>query len=55
MLTSAIRHRRAKTLRTYAGDTSLPGGKAEERDRSIEDTAVMSLRRVKFTVVEAYA
>lgn len=55
MLTSAIRHRRAKTLRTYAGDTSLPGGKAEERDRSIEDTAVMNLHRVKFTVVETYA
>ena len=32
--------RRSATLRTYAGDTSLPGGKAEEGDRSVEDTAV---------------
>lgn len=31
---------RASTLRTYAGDTSLPGGKWEPRDRSIEWTAV---------------
>ncbi|KAI0940346.1 hypothetical protein AcV5_001480 [Taiwanofungus camphoratus] len=31
--------RRASTLRTYAGDTSLPGGKWEPRDRSIEWTA----------------
>ena len=32
--------RRSKTLRTYAGDTSLPGGKMEPRDRNVEDTAV---------------
>lgn len=32
--------RRSATLRSYAGDTSLPGGKAEEQDRNIEDTAV---------------
>ncbi|KZT70259.1 hypothetical protein DAEQUDRAFT_214953 [Daedalea quercina L-15889] len=31
--------RRASTLRTYAGDTSLPGGKWEPRDRNIEQTA----------------
>ncbi|KZT43786.1 hypothetical protein SISSUDRAFT_1039682 [Sistotremastrum suecicum HHB10207 ss-3] len=30
---------RAKTLRTYAGDTSLPGGKWEEGDEDMEDTA----------------
>ncbi|KJA17714.1 hypothetical protein HYPSUDRAFT_90506 [Hypholoma sublateritium FD-334 SS-4] len=32
-------NRRSSTLRTYAGDTSLPGGKADTEDRSIEDTA----------------
>ncbi|KAH9931777.1 NUDIX hydrolase domain-like protein [Amylocystis lapponica] len=31
--------RRASTLRTYAGDTSLPGGKWEPQDRTIEWTA----------------
>ncbi|KAH9833854.1 NUDIX hydrolase domain-like protein [Rhodofomes roseus] len=31
--------RRASTLRTYAGDTSLPGGKWEPRDRNLEQTA----------------
>ncbi|KNZ72582.1 Nudix hydrolase 15, mitochondrial [Termitomyces sp. J132] len=33
-------NRRSTNLRTYAGDTSLPGGKAEPDDRTIEDTAV---------------
>ena len=32
--------RRSATLRTYAGDTSLPGGKVDPEDKSIEDTAV---------------
>lgn len=32
--------RRASGLRTYAGDTSLPGGKWEPTDRSVEWTAV---------------
>ncbi|KAF8629541.1 hypothetical protein AX15_003392 [Amanita polypyramis BW_CC] len=32
-------NRRSTTLRSYAGDTSLPGGKVEEGDRLIEDTA----------------
>nr|GAT43726.1 predicted protein [Mycena chlorophos] len=32
-------NRRSATLRSYAGDTSLPGGKVEKRDRTIEDTA----------------
>ena len=32
--------RRSLTLRAYGGDTSLPGGKMEPTDRSIEDTAV---------------
>ncbi|KLO08645.1 hypothetical protein SCHPADRAFT_944291 [Schizopora paradoxa] len=32
-------NQRSHTLRSYAGDTSLPGGKVEEKDRSIEDTA----------------
>ncbi|EMD40315.1 hypothetical protein CERSUDRAFT_110918 [Gelatoporia subvermispora B] len=31
--------RRAATLRTYAGDTSLPGGKWEQGDRNLEYTA----------------
>jgi coenzyme A diphosphatase NUDT7 len=31
--------RRASTLRSYAGDTSLPGGKYEPDDRSLEETA----------------
>ncbi|KAI0832854.1 NUDIX hydrolase domain-like protein [Trametes gibbosa] len=31
--------RRASSLRTYAGDTALPGGKWEPRDKSIEWTA----------------
>ncbi|KAK7696103.1 hypothetical protein QCA50_000746 [Cerrena zonata] len=31
--------RRATTLRTYAGDTSLPGGKWEQGDRGVEWTA----------------
>lgn len=31
--------RRSATLRTYAGDTSLPGGKVDPGDRNIEDTA----------------
>ncbi|KAF9477836.1 hypothetical protein BDN70DRAFT_809966 [Pholiota conissans] len=32
-------NRRSSTLRTYAGDTSLPGGKVDPTDKSIEDTA----------------
>ncbi|XP_006456885.1 hypothetical protein AGABI2DRAFT_212068 [Agaricus bisporus var. bisporus H97] len=32
-------NRRSPTLRTYAGDTSLPGGKVELTDRNLEDTA----------------
>ncbi|KAF6751545.1 NUDIX hydrolase domain-like protein [Ephemerocybe angulata] len=31
--------RRSSSLRTYAGDTSLPGGKVDPEDNSIEDTA----------------
>ncbi|KAJ3574685.1 hypothetical protein NP233_g1586 [Leucocoprinus birnbaumii] len=31
--------RRSATLRTYAGDTSLPGGKVDPEDKNIEDTA----------------
>ncbi|CUA78133.1 rhomboid-like protein [Rhizoctonia solani] len=31
--------RRSLALRTYGGDTSLPGGRVEPKDRSIEDTA----------------
>ncbi|KAK2465862.1 hypothetical protein APHAL10511_001503 [Amanita phalloides] len=31
--------RRSSTLRTYAGDTSLPGGKVDPGDKTIEDTA----------------
>jgi len=32
-------NRRSETLRTYAGDTSLPGGKTDPEDRTPEDTA----------------
>jgi 8-oxo-dGTP pyrophosphatase MutT (NUDIX family) len=38
-------HRRASTLRSFAGDTSLPGGKMDPEDRTIEDTAVSLLVR----------
>ncbi|KDN42786.1 hypothetical protein RSAG8_06540, partial [Rhizoctonia solani AG-8 WAC10335] len=31
--------RRSLAMRTYGGDTSLPGGRVEPKDRSIEDTA----------------
>jgi len=31
--------RRSASMRTYAGDTSLPGGKVELDDKTIEDTA----------------
>jgi len=31
--------RRAASLSTYAGDTALPGGRVDPRDRSLEDTA----------------
>ncbi|THH18597.1 hypothetical protein EW146_g2420 [Bondarzewia mesenterica] len=34
--------RRATMLRTYAGDTALPGGKVDPEDKTIEDTAVCS-------------
>ena len=33
---------RSASLRTYAGDTSLPGGKVDPEDKTIEDTAVSS-------------
>lgn len=29
-------------MRSYAGDTALPGGKVDEGDRNIEDTAVIT-------------
>ncbi|KAJ6537858.1 NUDIX hydrolase domain-like protein [Mycena capillaripes] len=32
-------NRRSATLRSYAGDTSLPGGKVDPEDRTIEETA----------------
>jgi hypothetical protein len=32
--------RRSPTLRTYAGDTSLPGGRWDPEDRNLEETAV---------------
>jgi peroxisomal coenzyme A diphosphatase NUDT7 len=31
---------RSKTLSSYAGDTALPGGKIDDDDKTIEDTAV---------------
>ncbi|KAF9035888.1 hypothetical protein BJ165DRAFT_1508720 [Panaeolus papilionaceus] len=37
--TCCLAGRRSATLRTYAGDTSLPGGKVDPEDRSLEDTA----------------
>lgn len=33
-------NRRAKTLSSYAGDTALPGGRIDDDDETIEDTAV---------------
>ncbi|KAI0303040.1 NUDIX hydrolase domain-like protein [Russula brevipes] len=30
---------RAQTLRSYAGDTALPGGRIDDEDKTIEDTA----------------
>ena len=39
----AVMRRRASHLRTYAGDTVLPGGKWEPRDKSYEATAVGSV------------
>jgi peroxisomal coenzyme A diphosphatase NUDT7 len=33
-------NRRAKTLTSYAGDTALPGGRVDDEDKTIEDTAV---------------
>ncbi|KAH9978152.1 hypothetical protein BGW80DRAFT_1286081 [Lactifluus volemus] len=30
---------RAKTLTSYAGDTALPGGRVDDEDKTIEDTA----------------
>lgn len=39
-------------MRTYAGDTSLPGGKWEEGDRTIEWTAV---RFITIAAIYAYA
>ena len=45
-LTSLVR--RAEGLRTYAGDTALPGGKVERGDRSLEDTAVRFIACVTF-------
>lgn len=35
-----VSNRRSATLRTYAGDTALPGGKVEPQDKTFEDTAV---------------
>lgn len=46
--------RRASTLRTYAGDTSLPGGKVDPEDKTIEDTAVRSFSvRLSLGLVDA--
>ena len=36
-------YRRSATLRTYAGDTSLPGGKRDPEDKNLEETAVCTL------------
>ena len=33
-------NRRAKTLSSYAGDTALPGGKIDDADKTVEETAV---------------
>ena len=38
--TYVLLSQRSQSLRSYAGDTSLPGGKVERGDRSIEDVAV---------------
>ncbi|KIK99005.1 hypothetical protein PAXRUDRAFT_605341 [Paxillus rubicundulus Ve08.2h10] len=36
--------RRSEALRTYAGDTALPGGRIDPRDVTMEDTAVSPAR-----------
>jgi len=36
---AAMLNRRSKTLSSYAGDTALPGGKIDDDDKTIEDTA----------------
>ena len=41
--TYVLLSQRSQSLRSYAGDTSLPGGKVERGDRSIEDVAVSIL------------
>ena len=33
-------------MRTYAGDTSLPGGKVDKKDSNAEETAVSVLNKV---------
>jgi hypothetical protein len=40
VLTHDKLQRRSATLRTYAGDTSLPGGRVDPEDATVEDTAV---------------
>lgn len=42
VLTSVGFRRRSDKLRTYPGDTSLPGGKTEAFDHSLENAAVCS-------------
>jgi hypothetical protein len=48
--------RRSATLRTYAGDTSLPGGKVDLEDRTWEDTAVRDFSLLRtFKLIMAIA
>jgi 8-oxo-dGTP pyrophosphatase MutT (NUDIX family) len=42
-MTIFVFHRRSASLRSYAGDTSLPGGKVDPQDITFEDTAVSLL------------
>ena len=44
--------RRSDGLRSYPGDTSLPGGKLEQADRSLENAAVYNFRSSIETVIE---
>lgn len=41
-------------MRTYAGDTSLPGGKWDPGDRSLEHTAVGVSNRLRVTLELMY-
>lgn len=44
-------NRRSDALKTFAGDTALPGGKIDAQDVTVEDTAVSCARLETFFLV----